>query len=132
MTDSPGFDLFWAIYPRHIARKTAQKAFVRALKDCSVTVEQILAGARAYAAACVGTDPRYIKHPTTWLNGGCWDDEQLPPVVYYNRGTSNGHQRRLDAWEAAFKKLGCYVVDARDVCGSSEAPVRKLPPKGGG
>ena len=22
-----------------------------------------------------GEDPRYTKHPATWLNGNCWEDE---------------------------------------------------------
>ena len=22
-----------------------------------------------------GTDAKYIKHPVTWLRGGCWEDE---------------------------------------------------------
>jgi hypothetical protein len=113
-----GFDQFWAIYPLHIAKKTAQRAFARALKSAST--ETILAGARRYRIEKQGSP--YIKHPTTWLNGGCWDDEPLP------KGHVNGHQRRLDAWDAAYDALGRYAEDLRD---PGEAAPRMLPTKGG-
>jgi hypothetical protein len=53
----------------------------------------LLAKAKAFAsswAARPREDRKYIKHPATWLNGGCYDDEPeatasqaaaLPPVV---------------------------------------------------
>ena len=34
-----------------------------------------LAGAQRYAAERKDQDPKYTKHPATWLNGGCWEDE---------------------------------------------------------
>jgi hypothetical protein len=96
-----GFDEFWSVYPRRVAKLAAQKAYAKALKIASP--DKLIEGAKRYAAEKVGD--AYIKHPSTWLNGGCWDDEPL--LVYRNghNGNANGHQRRLDQWDAAFTKL---------------------------
>jgi hypothetical protein len=67
------FEEFWCIYPRHIAKKTAKKAWDRALKDASEV--DILDGAQRYAVERDGEDAKYTKHPATWLNGGCWTDD---------------------------------------------------------
>ena len=60
------------------------KAYRRALEKDGVTVERLIAGARAYAAdrrqvvEAKGEDEaRYTAHPTTWLNDERWNDE--PP-----------------------------------------------------
>ena len=36
-------------------------------------------GTKRYAAQVEGKEAEYIKHPSTWLNGQCWLDEQDPP-----------------------------------------------------
>lgn len=72
----PFFDRFWKTYPRRTARKAAYRAWQSALK--STTATQIIAGAERYAQERAGEDPTYTKHPTTWLNGGCWGDEPAP------------------------------------------------------
>jgi hypothetical protein len=71
--NTTAFEEFWSIYPRRVAKGAALKAWTKALRD--VPADTVLAGARAYAAAREGQEPRYTKHPTTWLNQGCWDDE---------------------------------------------------------
>jgi len=53
------------------------QAYVRALRQA--TPDQILQGAMRYAAERRGEDPRYTKHPATWLNKGCWSDATPPP-----------------------------------------------------
>lgn len=70
------FDEFWAVYPKKASKAGARKKFSAALKSASA--ETIIAGARRYAAERAA-DPRpdaaqWIKHPTTWLHNGCWDD----------------------------------------------------------
>jgi hypothetical protein len=67
------FDSFYASFPRRIGKEAARKAFAKALKIA--TAEQITAGAKRYAEARRGEDPKFTKHPATWLNAGCWDDE---------------------------------------------------------
>jgi hypothetical protein len=37
--------------------------------------EALIAGAQRYAVERREQDPKYTKHPATWLNAGCWQDE---------------------------------------------------------
>lgn len=77
------FDRFWAAYPRRVAKEAARKAFAKAIEN-GVDPELLIAGAKRYAAERYGQDPRYTKHPTTWLNGGCWHDDAPsggPPII---------------------------------------------------
>ena len=38
-----------------------------------VGFHQVIAAVRTYANS--GLEPQFVKHPATWLNAGCWDDE---------------------------------------------------------
>jgi hypothetical protein len=67
------FANFWAVYPKRRGKNHARQAFKAAIKGASAA--DIIAGARRYAAERARQDPRYTKHPRTWLNGGCWEDE---------------------------------------------------------
>jgi hypothetical protein len=64
-----GFEDFYRVFPRHVARGTAERAFRRIIKNGEATDADLLSGAMRYAAAQDGKDPTYIKHPATWLNG---------------------------------------------------------------
>lgn len=69
------FDEFWKAYPRRVEKITARTAYDKALKVATAT--QILQGAMRYAAERQGQNPRFTKHPASWLNAGCWDDEPI-------------------------------------------------------
>jgi hypothetical protein len=71
---SPGFDDFWRAYPKRVAKEAARKAYGKAIER-GATPAALLAGAQRYAAERKDQDPKYTKHPATWLNGGCWEDE---------------------------------------------------------
>lgn len=86
------FDVFWQCYPRRVAKLAAKKAYEKALK--SATHEQIMVGVQGYAIYTRNTEHQFIKHPASWLNAGCWDDE-LPEVV--NGNGSRTHQPRQDS-----------------------------------
>jgi hypothetical protein len=68
------FERFWAAYPRRVAKEAARKAFASAIKR-GADPETLIAGAQRYAVERKDQDPKYTKHPATWLNGGCWEDE---------------------------------------------------------
>jgi helix-turn-helix protein len=70
---SEAFKQFWAAYPRHVGQLAARKVWDKALKEAPA--DQIIDGARRYAAERQDENPKYTKHPATWLNGGCWMDE---------------------------------------------------------
>lgn len=73
-----GFDEFWSNYPRKVGKDDARKAYMRALKRASA--DEVLAGTvRLANDPNLPTDRQFIPHPATWLNGGRWDDEPLPP-----------------------------------------------------
>lgn len=69
-----GFDDFWQEVPKKVGKGQARKAYRLALKK---TDRQTIAkGMRAYAESVRGKDPQYVAHPSTWLNGERWADEQ--------------------------------------------------------
>lgn len=68
---------FWSVYPRRVAKKAAERAWAKAVR--SADPNTVIAGAARYADQVRHSDPRFVKHPATWLNGGCWDDE--PPAT---------------------------------------------------
>ena len=76
---SPSFESFYATYPRKVGHKAAEKAWLKALKD-GADPEAVLAGAERYRRERDGQDPQYTKHPATWLNQGCWEDDPAPLV----------------------------------------------------
>ncbi len=80
-TTDDGFRKFWESYPRKVAKKAAEKAFARAIKE--TTLEQMLA-----ALAIDKQDwkeERFTPYPATWLNGGRYLDHQdkLKPLKTY-------------------------------------------------
>lgn len=90
-----GFDEFWSEYPRKTAKDVARKAYASAIKriDDIDPVTVILEGLRR--AIPGWDDPKYIPHPTTWLNQGRWSDEAPQP-----RNMNGNHHGQL-AYEPA-------------------------------
>ena len=77
MTQDRGFEsAFWPAYPRKVGKGQARTAYARALKK--TTHAEIMAGLARYRASLNGTEQRYIRHATTWLNGEGWLDEYEP------------------------------------------------------
>lgn len=74
MTKEDQFEAFWKSYPRRVAKGAARKAWDKAIKK--TTLENMLKAITEYVAK----KPEKIdfKHPATWLNGECWDDEWEP------------------------------------------------------
>jgi hypothetical protein len=81
---------FWAKYPRKTGKAAAIRKLDGVRKAGKVEFSTIMTAVEKYAAA--NRDPQFIKHPETWINKGCWDDEPcLQP---------NGHdpERGVDRW----------------------------------
>jgi hypothetical protein len=76
-----GFETWWRQYPKRVAKAAALKAYRTVLTKELTTPDELLAGAMRYAADREGQDPRYTKHPATWLNGGCWADEAAMAII---------------------------------------------------
>lgn len=71
---------FWSHYPRKTEKKAALAKLDAIRKSGTVEWSRLLAGLLRHEqhVAATRTEERYIKHPTTWLNRGCWDDEYGP------------------------------------------------------
>jgi hypothetical protein len=68
------FARFWEAYPRKVSKGTASKAFSRVMARADApTIDVLLSAVSRYAASV--SDPRYVAHPATWLNGERWNDE---------------------------------------------------------
>lgn len=68
---------FWEKYPRKVDKKNSQKVFNRVCKD-EETYGKIMIGLEKQIPTW--RDPKYIPHPSTWLNGERWNDETSQPV----------------------------------------------------
>lgn len=71
--------IFWAICPRKVEKKAAMAKLDAIRKSGLVPWATFFAGLNRWAEESAGKEPRYVKHPPTWLNRGCWDDEPMPP-----------------------------------------------------
>lgn len=71
----PDWIKFWDTYPLKKSKDGARKSWASAIKRADAA--DIIAGAERYR-----DDPNrkseFTKHPTTWLNQGCWADEPTP------------------------------------------------------
>lgn len=74
---SAEFEQWWAKYPNKKSKQDALKSFNRVLVSEQATFDQLMSGLEAYSNDCKAknTETHYIKHPSTWLNQGCWADE---------------------------------------------------------
>lgn len=71
----PGwFDRFWALYPRHTAKKSAVRAWDK-LKPSRELCDTMADAIRRQMRTEQWKDPQHIPHPSTWLNGARWLDE---------------------------------------------------------
>ena len=69
------FDKFYTAYPLKKSRQAAAKSFAKVIK--TTPFDEIMAGLESYKEEISkkGTTAEYIKHPSTWLNNACWQDE---------------------------------------------------------
>ena len=72
-TDDPEFTQFWDTYPNKKGKQAAFKKWQTITKTTPPSL--LIEGAKKYREATRNQDPRYIKHPTTWLNAGSWEDD---------------------------------------------------------
>lgn len=104
------FAEWWRHVPRKVGRGNAERAYRAAQKHA--TPGDLLAGIQRFAEQVRGTDPQYIAHPATWLNGKRWLDEPEPQNGgkndRHNHATSGG--KPIGGWAAA--ALG--IVEGRD------------------
>lgn len=77
------FDAWWTHYPRKVSKGQARTAYKTAAKKTGHEV--LLAAVEEFAQRMQGSEPKFIPHPSTWLNGERWLDaapEPEPPSTY--------------------------------------------------
>lgn len=74
--DWPGFDAFYAAYPRHTGKAAALRAWNKLEPDQELQ-QQMLEALKKQKRLPQWADDngRFIPHPATWLNGHRWEDE---------------------------------------------------------
>ena len=90
------FSTFWLMYPRKVGKLAAQKAFEKALK--SATPQEIFEGVTRYLRDC-GSDPKFITHPSTWLNQGRWMDVAQSNPKPKVEGSHSQSSNQFEAYE---------------------------------
>lgn len=100
MTHEDDFNTFWKAYPRRVAKGHARTAFDRAIRK--TTLETMLQAIADY----IRFKPERIdfKHPATWLNGECWDDEwaSVPRETGRKRNYIDAAMDRINGSESVF------------------------------
>jgi hypothetical protein len=69
-----GFDKFWELYPKKVARADALKAWNKAIK--TKTADELLKVTKAYAESKL-PDITYIPYPASWLNKGLYESVEV-------------------------------------------------------
>lgn len=92
------FDTFWAVVPRRVGKKAAERAW-RAVERRGESQDAI-DGMRAYAAAFAQSDTelKYVPHPSTWLNRRGWEDDIA--TVFPSR------KPQMTEWEQKAAQMG--------------------------
>ena len=82
---------FYNSYPRRLNKTKTKACYLKALT--TTTPETILKGVENYKKYIEinKTEERFIKHPTTWLNQGCWEDE-----YNFSNSSSNGSTKPIE------------------------------------
>lgn len=78
--DADGFDAFWKLWRRKVARQDAARAFQKAMRSKDApTIDALLAAVRAQLGVWDREQRPLDKHPhaATWLNGRRWEDDAL-------------------------------------------------------
>jgi hypothetical protein len=83
---SAQFLSFWDKYPRKEGKAKAMEAFLK-IKPSPELLEVILKSVNSQRPRW--TEPKYIPHPATWLNGHRWEDEPLKIKKWYEQGVEN-------------------------------------------
>ena len=111
------FNEFWEVYPKHLQKGEARKAFFKAVQRVG-DADTILDGVRRMAADPNLPVKQFIPYPATWLNRDGWDDEPFPPreplpgvkpaaEIPEARAWVRAEHNRGEHWECRPGEFGC-------------------------
>ena len=111
------FEKWYKIYPRRLAKGSAERAYVKARKR--VPAEDLLAAATRFAEESKQTPPEFIPHPATWLNSKRWLDERADAsyararevwstAPYKNYTDKRSWDEFFSAWKTGWRPSGFF------------------------
>lgn len=103
------FSDFYQLYPRHVGRAAAEKAWSKLNPDAALQ-ERIQAALEWQRPMMLKNKPEYIPHPSTWLNQQRWEDEEPKRKAPEVQGT----------------RPAIAVPDHCKGCGKSGIPLRRF------
>jgi len=87
------FNEFWDAYGKKVGKDAAEKAFNKAAKKVDAAILIQSAHEHADHHERIGTESRFIPHPSKWLNEGRWADER---TAKDERGPRSARQAETD------------------------------------
>lgn len=85
------FDEFWNVYPRKVGKGQARNAWAKAVGK--VADPQTIVDAAKAQANTLASKGEFCPHPSTWLNGERWSDEQINGRPKFSREQLEGKSR---------------------------------------
>lgn len=107
------FDKLWSVYPRHEGKQAALKAFEKIDPDDEL-LERMINAITAQKKSAQWSDPQFIPHPATWLNGHRWEDEPTQARPQEKRVLAQQYEQRDYNEKEMQDKLGVYDVYLTD------------------
>jgi hypothetical protein len=97
------FETFYSTYPRKVSKTNAEKAW----KKQKCVLSEVMPSLQKQMK--LWTDPQFIPHPATWLNGRRWEDE-TPKSIPSHQNTykthSNANLAQLKKWYDVCEERG--------------------------
>ncbi len=126
---SHGFEDWWKLYPR---KKSKAKALTiwktkRLCHQSDSMIEKLKE--QINSCSSMNGELKFIKHPTTYLNAGAWDDD-IEPMEQTN-GNNTKRETRAEQFERNMEQLkrqadgfnmGQNVIDVSDEMDGGERP----------
>ena len=92
------FAALWAVYPKHVAKKQALKAWKTARRKTNTAF--LLAKVQMFATQSAHTETKYIPNLATWLNGERWNDEYRPDPPQARKPVTNAERNMQNLAQA--------------------------------
>ena len=100
------FDDFWQMYPRKTDKKKAKSAWNKIKPNDDLAIKIITNVSNRLATGEWVKGSQFIPHPTTYLNGSRWDDEEQLPC--------DTQQQTRKPFLTANEKMAQSMRDSRD------------------
>jgi len=98
-----GFNEFWSQYPKKVAKGQAEKAWLK-IKPDQQLLQKIIEQTKKYTSfVSKNGNMEYCKHPATWLNAKCWEDENIDPIEMQRVRFECGHARNVRKYDGEEK-----------------------------